>query len=253
MAAQSAADDTASTGMVTFAPGTTSQMIHVDIQGDRVAEADEIHRCCCPRLSAPRLPTARARARSSTMTWPLRSCRACRYRMPRGPGKLGHGQARLHRLTVEGGPGPVTVQYGTANGTASAGSDYKARSGTLTFAAGETSKTVSVAVKGDTAVEANETLTLNLSGASGATIADGSGTHDYQRRRGGPGRRDGGWLHGQRQLGRRLHRQHAGCRRRYGSEGMDRRVRRGVRHHQHLERPDRKPRWQSLRHQEHVL
>ena len=55
---------------------------------------------------------------------------------------------------------PVTVAYATANGTATAGSDYAASAGTLTFAAGETSKVVHVQVTGDSVVEANETLTL---------------------------------------------------------------------------------------------
>ena len=72
--------------------------------------------------------------------------------------------------------GPVTVHYATGNGTATAGSDYEARSGTLTFAAGETSKTIAVTIDGDAIVEANETLTLALSGASGATIARGTAT-----------------------------------------------------------------------------
>jgi chitinase len=72
--------------------------------------------------------------------------------------------------------GSVKVNYATADGTAVAGSDYTAQSGTLTFAAGETSKTVNVVVAGDTAVEANETLTLKLSSVSGATIAAGSAT-----------------------------------------------------------------------------
>src|SRR5439155_1720014 len=71
---------------------------------------------------------------------------------------------------------PVTVNYATANGSATAGSDYTQKSGTVTFAAGETSKTISVAVTGDTAVETSETLTVTLSGASGATIARGSAT-----------------------------------------------------------------------------
>jgi len=71
---------------------------------------------------------------------------------------------------------PVTVAYATANGTATAGSDYAARSGTLTFAPGETTKTIRVPVTGDTQVEANETITLTLSSPAGATIADGSAT-----------------------------------------------------------------------------
>lgn len=71
---------------------------------------------------------------------------------------------------------PVSVHYATADGTATAGSDYTALSGTLTFAAGETSKTVHVMVHGDTAVEGSETLTLTLSGPSGATLGDAVAT-----------------------------------------------------------------------------
>jgi hypothetical protein len=71
--------------------------------------------------------------------------------------------------------GPVTVNYATANGTALAGSDYTAANGTLTFAPGQTSQTVTVNVTGNTTVEPNETFVVNLSGASGATIADGQG------------------------------------------------------------------------------
>ncbi|HWB50586.1 MAG TPA: Calx-beta domain-containing protein [Stellaceae bacterium] len=72
--------------------------------------------------------------------------------------------------------GPVTVRYSTANGTAAAGSDYAAVSGTLSFAAGETSKTIAVAIAGDAVVEADETFTVVLSDASGATIARGTAT-----------------------------------------------------------------------------
>lgn len=68
---------------------------------------------------------------------------------------------------------PVTVQYATANGTATAGGDYQARSGTLTFAPGETSKTITVPVLGDRLAEPDEAFVVNLSGATGATIADG--------------------------------------------------------------------------------
>jgi hypothetical protein len=71
--------------------------------------------------------------------------------------------------------GPVTIDYSTANGTATAGSDYLAVAGTLNFAAGETVKTVSVPIIGDTVPEDTETFTLNLSNASGATIADNQG------------------------------------------------------------------------------
>ena len=71
---------------------------------------------------------------------------------------------------------PVTVRYRTKNGTAKAGKDYSKASGTLTFAAGETAKTVSVAVLDDAHDEGTETFTLRLSRAKGAAIADGEAT-----------------------------------------------------------------------------
>src|SRR5262249_49139190 len=73
-------------------------------------------------------------------------------------------------------PWPVSVDYATADGTAVAGSDYTAAGGTLTFAAGETSKTVTVNVTGDTAIEWDEALTLTLSNPTGATLATATGT-----------------------------------------------------------------------------
>ncbi|WP_010161003.1 peroxidase family protein [Sphingomonas sp. PAMC 26617] len=66
--------------------------------------------------------------------------------------------------------GPVTVNYATANITATAGSDYAAVSGTLTFAAGQTTQTVTVNVTGDQQQELDETFGLTLSGAVNATI-----------------------------------------------------------------------------------
>ena len=71
---------------------------------------------------------------------------------------------------------PVAVAYATADGSATAGSDYTARKGQLTFDPGETAKTVSVAVLDDAHDEGAETLTLRLSAASGAVIADGVAT-----------------------------------------------------------------------------
>ena len=66
--------------------------------------------------------------------------------------------------------GPVSVDYATADGTAAAGADYTAASGTLTFAAGETAKTVSVALLDDAIDEGKETFTLTLSNPRGAFL-----------------------------------------------------------------------------------
>ena len=69
----------------------------------------------------------------------------------------------------------VTVDYATANGTATAGSDYVTTSGTLTFPAGTTTQNVTVPVNGDTLDELDETFLVNLSNPSNATISDGQG------------------------------------------------------------------------------
>jgi len=69
----------------------------------------------------------------------------------------------------------VTVNYATADGTATAGSDYVAANGVLTFLPGTTSQPITLTVKDDTVVEADETFFVNLSGAVNAAIADGQG------------------------------------------------------------------------------
>ena len=69
----------------------------------------------------------------------------------------------------------ATVDYATADNTATAGLDYVAASGTVTFPPGSTSQPVSVAVIGDTLFEGDETFFVNLSGAVNGNIVDGQG------------------------------------------------------------------------------
>ncbi len=69
----------------------------------------------------------------------------------------------------------VTVDYTTVDGTALAGEDYGAAQGTLTFAPGETSRTITVNIIGDDLREGNETLTVQLSNPVNATLGDASG------------------------------------------------------------------------------
>jgi hypothetical protein len=70
---------------------------------------------------------------------------------------------------------PVTVNYATEDGTAFAGSEYTATSGTITFAPGITSKTILVPTLDDRTPEASKTFTVTLSNPEGATISDGTG------------------------------------------------------------------------------
>ena len=74
----------------------------------------------------------------------------------------------------------VSVAFATADGSAAAASDFAASSGTITFAPGETSKSVDVTITGDIDVEADETFMVALSRPANATIADGSATGTIQ-------------------------------------------------------------------------
>ena len=78
--------------------------------------------------------------------------------------------------TFSGTAHRVTVNYATADGTAKAGEDYTATSGSLTFAAGERVKTVRVPLLDDAIDEGEETFTFRLSNARGARISDGEAT-----------------------------------------------------------------------------
>jgi Calx-beta domain-containing protein len=71
---------------------------------------------------------------------------------------------------------PITIDYATANGTAIAGSDYAATSGTLTFPPGVTSQPITVNVFGNTLVESDKTFFVNLTNATGATIVSAQAT-----------------------------------------------------------------------------
>ncbi len=83
-------------------------------------------------------------------------------------------------LSQPAGPGGVSIEYATADGTATAGSDYVAGNGTLTIAEGSTSVAFSVTVNGDTTTEADETFFVNIVSATGASVADGQGLGTIQ-------------------------------------------------------------------------
>ena len=69
----------------------------------------------------------------------------------------------------------ITVDFATSDGTATAASDYTAATGTLTFAAGETTKNIPIAVLADAFDEVDETVTVTLSNPNNVTINDGVG------------------------------------------------------------------------------
>jgi hypothetical protein len=90
-------------------------------------------------------------------------------------GNDGAQNARVTVSLTEPHGNNVTVDYRTVNGSAVAGSDFTAASGKLTFAKNEMTKSIVVPIKGDRLVESDEYLSVQLSNAKGAKIADGTG------------------------------------------------------------------------------
>ena len=114
--------------------------------------------------------TADGRALSNTVSTTVRGWP--RLKVVGGRGREGSVIDFLVTLN-RAASGSVTVDYATVDETATAGTDYTATSGTLTFAPGETEKTVRVETLADTAGESRELFRLKLSNAVGAHIADG--------------------------------------------------------------------------------
>ena len=91
-------------------------------------------------------------------------------------GNAGSQTVTLTLTLSSAAAGGETVAWVTSNGTATAGSDYTAASGTVTFAAGATSATITLTVLGDTTVEPDETFTVTLSSPTGLTLGTSSAT-----------------------------------------------------------------------------
>ncbi len=90
-------------------------------------------------------------------------------------GKYGNSCSHNYSDTVGDASSAVTVNYATSNLTATAGSDYVASNGLLTFAAGETTKTINITINGDTVHENNESFLISLSTPTGAVLSSTGG------------------------------------------------------------------------------
>ena len=166
------ADYAASSGSLTFPPGTITRTIGVAIAGDALDEDDETFRV---DLSAPVDATLADSSGTATITDddPLPS--------------IVIGDALVTEIDAAGRTATLTltltppsgrtasVLYSTIPGTASAGSDFTPASGTLTFAAGQTTRTLTLAIAGDRLPEPRETFSVELLSVTNATLADSSG------------------------------------------------------------------------------
>jgi len=167
-------DYVAGSGTVTFAAGQLTKTVAVTVNGDATVEPNETF---LVNLASPTGATIADAQGQGTITnddvAPLPTLSVGDVSVTEG--NAGTATATFTVTLSAAASTAVTVNYATADGTAAAGSDYVAGSGTLTFAAGQTAKTVLVSINGDAAVEPDETFVVNLSGAASATIADAQG------------------------------------------------------------------------------
>lgn len=162
-------DYAATTGTLTYAPGELSKQVAVAVVGETL---DELHETYSLDLSNPVGATLGDPRGAGTILDddPQVSLSVDDVSAPEGR------QSAAFTLSLSRESGKiVTVAYATGDGSAAAPGDYTSRSGTIIFMAGETSKTVSVALVNDALVEPDETFTLTLSSAFNATLSDGRG------------------------------------------------------------------------------
>ncbi len=158
--ATSGVDYVARNGTLTFAGGVVSQPIAITINGDAIYENNETFNVT---LSSPTGATIGTAAAIGTITDD--DTVSVGIADASGPEGANGSTNTLSFVVTQTGLSsfPVTVQYASANGTAIAPGDYAPVSGTLTFAPGESSKTVAVNIVGDAVVENAETFTIALS------------------------------------------------------------------------------------------
>ena len=160
-------DYEAVSGTLTFAPGEFSQTLSVSLLEDEIDEPNETFTV---RLSSPENATIATGAADGTI---LDNDGALQLSIAGASGSEG-GDLDFVVLLAGTSAESAAVSYATSDGAAIAGEDYRAVSGRLTFAAGESSRTLSVSLVDDALHEPTETFTLTLSSPENAEIAVGS-------------------------------------------------------------------------------
>lgn len=168
--AASGSDYTAKSGTLTFTSGQSSQIVSVVSTGDSIYENNEtFYLNLTNATNGATITDAQGLGTiNNNDTAPAFSINNA---------SVSEGGTLSFSVTKSGSTGlSHNINYGTANGTAAAGSDYTAKSGTFTFTSGQASKTISVVTTQETTFEPDETLYVNLTNAtSGATITDNQG------------------------------------------------------------------------------
>jgi alpha-tubulin suppressor-like RCC1 family protein len=158
-------DYLAKTGTVVFNPGETAKTVTVRVYGDVAEEADETF-----TVSLTGVVSGFAVLEDAVGTATITNDDAVSV-VSVAPAQVAeaHSASQLVPFAVtldRPATSTIRVTYATSDGTATAGEDYVAASGTLTFLAGESSKTISVRVTGDPIEEADETFHVGLTGVT---------------------------------------------------------------------------------------
>lgn len=166
-------DYVAASGTLTFTPGVTTTTFTVDITNDTLDENDETVLLTLTNPSAFELGNDTATLTivddDAAPSVTLADVQVIEGNVGTTPMTFEVTLSALSGLTV-------TVDYDTADGTATAGSDYVAASGTLVIPAGQLTGTVTVDINSDPDFEPDETLVLDLTTPVNTTIGDGQGT-----------------------------------------------------------------------------
>ena len=160
--ATAGSDYTATNGTLTFTPGQLSKTFTVPIINDTVFEGNETFNVTLSSpgngalLGSPSTTVITIQDNESSPFLNVTNLRAAE-------GNSGTKTFVIPATLSVASTQTISIDYATADGTATAGSDYVATSGTLTFPPGTTSANINVTVNGDTTVEPDETFLLKLS------------------------------------------------------------------------------------------
>jgi uncharacterized repeat protein (TIGR01451 family)/CSLREA domain-containing protein len=171
--ATAGSDYVATSGTVIFSPGQTTKPINVTVNGDTTPEPDET---LLVNLSSPANATIARGQGIGTIRNDDNLSTLSIGDVTLNEGNSGTTSFDFPVTLSPASAFPVTVSYVTVDGTASAGSDYQPVSGTVTFAPGQTTKTISVLVNGDVTTEPDETFLVNLFNPSNAGISAAQAT-----------------------------------------------------------------------------
>ena len=162
-------DYTATSGVLTFNAGETVKTFNVQILGDNFNEPTETFKVNFSNPQGAIAPQVTSVTGTILDNDPLPVISITGASTTEG----NSGTKNLSFILQLSAPAGqvVTVNYATADGSATAGSDYTAVSGVASFAPGATGAIITVPIIGDTIVEPDETFTVNLSNASGANIS----------------------------------------------------------------------------------